>query len=121
MPAATTLKIQTARAKDMVDITAQVKAAVRAAGIDSGLCVVFCPHTTAGIGVNENTDPAVRNVRGMIAQLDAGTYKERQKVTTALLAEGPKALALLNQALPGATLEKRTRLENCIKAIDTPG
>ena len=62
-----------------------------------------------------------QRIKALIAQLDAGTYKERQKATTALLAEGPKALALLNQALPGATLEKRTRLENCIKAIDTPG
>jgi secondary thiamine-phosphate synthase enzyme len=60
MPQATSLEIQTAQRQELVDVTAKVKAAVRAAGVESGLCVVYCPHTTAGITVNENTDPAVR-------------------------------------------------------------
>jgi secondary thiamine-phosphate synthase enzyme len=60
MPAASTIEIKTTQRNEMVDITARVKAAVRTAGVESGLCVVFCPHTTAGIAVNENTDPDVR-------------------------------------------------------------
>jgi len=60
MPATTTFEIKTSQRNEMVDITARVKAAVRTAGVESGLCVVFCPHTTAGIAVNENTDPDVR-------------------------------------------------------------
>ena len=60
MPAATTITLQTTQRHEMVDITAKVKAALRATGVESGLCCVYCPHTTAGIGVNENTDPSVR-------------------------------------------------------------
>lgn len=60
MPAPVEIRLQTSQRHEMVDITAKVKNAVRAAGIDSGLCVVYCPHTTAGISVNENTDPDVR-------------------------------------------------------------
>lgn len=41
------------------DITAQVREAVRKSGVIEGICVVFCPHTTAGITINENADPDV--------------------------------------------------------------
>ncbi|MDR2751801.1 MAG: secondary thiamine-phosphate synthase enzyme YjbQ [Clostridiales bacterium] len=40
-----------------INITSQVREAI--AGIDSGICVVFCPHTTAAITINENADPDV--------------------------------------------------------------
>lgn len=43
----------------MVDITAQVQAIVRESGVKSGQVVVFCPHTTAAITINENADPSV--------------------------------------------------------------
>ena len=42
-----------------VDITLEVVRAVRASGVKDGLCLVWCPHTTAGITVNENADPDV--------------------------------------------------------------
>ena len=41
------------------NITAQVREAVAKSGADSGICVIFCPHTTAGITINENADPDV--------------------------------------------------------------
>jgi secondary thiamine-phosphate synthase enzyme len=44
---------------EMVEITDLVRAAVQAAGAREGLCVVYCPHTTAAITVNENADPDV--------------------------------------------------------------
>ena len=40
-------------------MTSQVREAVRESGISDGICVVFCPHTTAGITINENADPDV--------------------------------------------------------------
>jgi len=40
-------------------ITAQVREAVAASGVSSGIAVVYCPHTTAGITINENADPDV--------------------------------------------------------------
>jgi secondary thiamine-phosphate synthase enzyme len=43
-----------------VDVTAQVAAAARAAGVSEGVVVVSVPHTTAGITMNENADPSVR-------------------------------------------------------------
>ena len=41
------------------DITAQVCEAVAKSKIESGIAVVYCPHTTAGITINENADPDV--------------------------------------------------------------
>ena len=43
----------------MIDITSQVDSAVEKSGITNGDCVVFCPHTTAAITINENADPSV--------------------------------------------------------------
>lgn len=48
----------------MVDITPQVKADIKASGIKEGIAVIYCPHTTAGITINENADPDV--VRDLI-------------------------------------------------------
>ena len=41
------------------DITPAVRDALRKSGLNDGLCVVYCPHTTAGITINENADPDV--------------------------------------------------------------
>lgn len=43
----------------MTNITAQVAESVRESGVKNGICVVFCPHTTGGITINENADPDV--------------------------------------------------------------
>ncbi|MDR2865053.1 MAG: secondary thiamine-phosphate synthase enzyme YjbQ [Spirochaetaceae bacterium] len=41
------------------NITSKVQDIVNESGVKDGLCTVFCPHTTAGITINENTDPDV--------------------------------------------------------------
>ena len=46
-------------AEGLVNITARVQEAVTQSGVQEGLCVVFCPHTTAGVTINENADPDV--------------------------------------------------------------
>ena len=43
----------------MVDITSQVSAAVSKTGVTDGFCVVYVPHTTGGVTINEGADPAV--------------------------------------------------------------
>lgn len=43
----------------LVDITVQVRVMLRESGMTDGICVVYSPHTTAGILVNENCDPDV--------------------------------------------------------------
>ena len=50
------------------DITRQVRDVVRSSGVESGVCYVFVPHTTAAVTVNEHADPSV--VADIIAQLD---------------------------------------------------
>lgn len=42
-----------------VDITAIITQALREHGVKDGICLVYCPHTTAGITINENADPDV--------------------------------------------------------------
>jgi secondary thiamine-phosphate synthase enzyme len=47
------------------DITAQVQAIVDRNAVQEGTCVIFCPHTTAGLTLNENWDPAVQHDLGV--------------------------------------------------------
>jgi secondary thiamine-phosphate synthase enzyme len=56
----TELTIQTRNQTELVDITSQVQGAVKGSSISQGLCHIFVPHTTAGLTLNENWDPAVR-------------------------------------------------------------
>lgn len=51
--------ISTKRGQDLIDITSYIKNAVRDSGVKEGLAVVFVPHTTAGVTINENGDPDV--------------------------------------------------------------
>jgi secondary thiamine-phosphate synthase enzyme len=52
-------EIRTRARSEMVEITDQVRDAIRGSGVRQGLCVVYCPHTTAAITINENADPDV--------------------------------------------------------------
>jgi secondary thiamine-phosphate synthase enzyme len=51
--------ISTRQRCEFVDITNEVASVVSKAGIKEGDAIVYCPHTTAGITVNENADPSV--------------------------------------------------------------
>lgn len=53
------IEIQTRNKVDFIEITAEVQQAVTDKAIDEGICFVYCPHTTAGIVLNENWDPTV--------------------------------------------------------------
>ena len=54
-----TLRLKTSRRTQWVNITAEVGRCVAASGVSSGLCHIYCPHTTAGITINEGYDPDV--------------------------------------------------------------
>ena len=43
--------------ENFYNITSQIREAIFKSGITDGIAVVFCPHTTAGITINENADP----------------------------------------------------------------
>lgn len=53
-------EIQTHRREQMVEITREVAEVVAESGIDEGRVLVFCPHTTAAVTLNEAADPDVR-------------------------------------------------------------
>ncbi|MDD4183458.1 MAG: secondary thiamine-phosphate synthase enzyme YjbQ [Candidatus Omnitrophica bacterium] len=52
--------INTVKRTEFVDITSKVEKIVKDSKIKDGLCVIFCPHTTAGLTINENADPSVK-------------------------------------------------------------
>jgi secondary thiamine-phosphate synthase enzyme len=54
------ITIKTNTQTQIIDITAQVQKVVEESGITEGLCCVFVPHTTAGVTINENADPSVK-------------------------------------------------------------
>ena len=53
------IDVETRKETEFVDITERIKKIVREKGAGEGLCTLFVPHTTAGITINENADPAV--------------------------------------------------------------
>lgn len=62
--------LKTTQRCELVKIDAQVRAAVRESGAQNGIVTIFCPHTTAGITINENADPDVcHDLLGDLARL----------------------------------------------------
>lgn len=53
----TTIELQTSPGESLTNITAQVQEAVKHSGVKDGACVVFVPHTTAGLTLNSGIDP----------------------------------------------------------------
>ena len=53
------VKLQTGKHAQMIDITSQVQGIIRQEKVDTGMALVYCPHTTAAITINENADPDV--------------------------------------------------------------
>ncbi|MFP4032467.1 MAG: secondary thiamine-phosphate synthase enzyme YjbQ [Desulfococcaceae bacterium] len=55
------LTVETRQKTEMIDITERVRRRLSDAGAEAGFCMVFVPHTTAGVAINENADPSVRD------------------------------------------------------------
>ena len=53
------ISIKSSSRSEMIDITSLIKNEVTKAGANQGLCVVYVPHTTAGVTINEGADPSV--------------------------------------------------------------
>ena len=51
--------VVTSRRNEIIDVTSKVREIIKRSKIKSGICVVYTPHTTAAITVNEHADPAV--------------------------------------------------------------
>lgn len=63
-----TFGVKTGQNTAMTDITGQVQNTVRESGVKDGICVVFVPHTTAAVTINENADPDV--VRDFLMEIN---------------------------------------------------
>jgi secondary thiamine-phosphate synthase enzyme len=52
-------EVRTSTQTEFIDITRSVQEAVKKTGVKDGICIVFIPHTTAAVTINENADPSV--------------------------------------------------------------
>ncbi|MBD3310453.1 YjbQ family protein, partial [Candidatus Woesearchaeota archaeon] len=55
------LGFKTEKKEQMIDLTDRIQETVARMGIREGLCLVYCPHTTAAVTINENADPDVKH------------------------------------------------------------
>lgn len=62
------LEIKTSQHTQMLDVTDKIRQAVRSSGVKDGICLIYVPHTTAAVTINENADPDV--VRDFTMELD---------------------------------------------------
>ncbi len=75
------LKVRTGRRTQLVDVTDEVESAVAKAGVASGVCYVYVPHTTAGVTINEHFDPDVAiDLEGVFDRLvpRSGQYRHSE-------------------------------------------
>jgi len=54
-----TFRVSTSKKSELIDITRQVREIVEKTRVRSGFCIVYVPHTTAAVTLNENADPHV--------------------------------------------------------------
>jgi secondary thiamine-phosphate synthase enzyme len=76
-----TLRVRTDRRTQLVDVTTAVERVVTASGVDSGICYVYVPHTTAGVAINEHADPDVASdLEGVFDRLvpRSGAYRHAE-------------------------------------------
>lgn len=62
------MTLTTIKRDEMKDITAEVQRLINEAEFEEGIALIYCPHTTAGITINENADPDV--IRDMLRRFD---------------------------------------------------
>ncbi len=55
------LTVKTQAQTELTDITSRVQDEVRSAGVSDGICMVYVPHTTAAVTINESADPSVKS------------------------------------------------------------
>jgi len=54
-----TFQVRTSTQNEFIDITRFVQEAAQKMGVEDGICIVYIPHTTAAVTINENADPSV--------------------------------------------------------------
>ena len=64
----TRINVKTSQTVQFINLSREVNDIIRESGVQDGLCVIFVPHTTAGVTINENADPDV--VRDMVKEIN---------------------------------------------------
>ncbi len=99
------LRIRTGTREELVDITSEVKALVREKGWQDGMLLLFCPHTTGAVTINEAADPSVkRDITVNMAKLVPlnGDYRHAEGNSDAHIKSsmfGPEQLLIVEQGL----------------------
>lgn len=99
-------KISTTKSQQFVDITYCINQTLEKTHIKDGIVVIYCPHTTAGITINENADPDV--VRDIISALNKvfpveGDYRHMEGNSHAHLKSsymGAEKIVIINEGKP---------------------
>ena len=60
------LSVKTRERTELIDITSDINQLIQKTGIDQGLCMIYVPHTTAAVTINESADPSVKSDMLMI-------------------------------------------------------
>lgn len=56
-----TITVKTKAKTELIDITSEIQELVRSQGVADGVCMLYVPHTTAAVTINESADPSVRS------------------------------------------------------------
>jgi secondary thiamine-phosphate synthase enzyme len=75
-----TVSIKTSHTDELVDISHHIVNAVNDSGARDGVCFIFCPHTTAGLTINENADPSVKKdlLRGLDSMIPSISFSHME-------------------------------------------
>jgi secondary thiamine-phosphate synthase enzyme len=55
------LSVKTRKTTELIDITSDINKHIQKSAIDQGLCMLYVPHTTAAVTINESADPSVKS------------------------------------------------------------
>jgi len=75
------INVKSRQRNELIDITEDIASSVREAGLKSGICYIYVPHTTAGITINEGADPSVqRDILQSLSKLvpQEGDYSHKE-------------------------------------------
>jgi secondary thiamine-phosphate synthase enzyme len=60
------LSVKTRARTELIDVTSDINQVIQKSGIEQGLCMLYVPHTTAAVTINESADPSVKSDMLMI-------------------------------------------------------
>ncbi len=64
------INVRSKQRTEFIDITEKINEVIKEAGVASGICYIYVPHTTAGVTINEGADPSVqRDVQNTLSRL----------------------------------------------------